>query len=920
MLILLPGKNLIPSGSPAFDDPPACADICSKAGVNTAYPVRQQMSEYERARYLGMGWILEIAYHPVDLGRTVEAINRAHDHGLEFVLRICAGSECAFSDPTVYADFLRDVARQVDGEFWALMGPNEPDLEKWAGGAEDVAAYMNAVMGQVEDIPNLRMVSPAFNLTNSATHNYFRRMELAGARFADLDAFAGTSYTVAGNGAYYYYRYNIDHDEKMRHKVQRFDKPFIFAEYGTFGMFDKPNEGDPRRALIVQELKTEFSKAANDETVMAVLYFDAFGINGSAHRLYDPELIEITRDTDCTPSAHFTTGYNQAGVGVSTDQTLWQLEDEVHCREFAYGCPFNDGVVCPPGSCIDNDGDGFLGDGGDGACTRDDCDDGDAARGLSCGGGGSPVPAEWGTVRMVEDRVSTSDVAVWPILKIRENGLPVIAYHNGVIGRGDLNLLDCTAPDCSTALRRVLSVENLVGTFLSMQIRHSGHPIIAHLDQTDDDFEVYDCFDSGCAHGQNRIIDYETGHYGFDTSMAIRPSGRPLIAYWHSSFQDLNVYDCSNQACTTGSIRTLESENQVGLDPSIIIGDNLNPLIAYARSDNPQLRLWICADEDCVGGDRIKLDTDDAEGFPTHAMALRSSGLPVIVYRKTYASDVMLYDCTAPDCSTGTSRLLYSGVDVQSASIGLLADDSPFIAFSEYIDGNYDLVMVRCLDPSCAATAMTTYTDGNAGSLPDVAIRADGNPLVVFHDVGNGALVLYEVDLDLVPGGHPEPVPTRPPWPTWTPTPTGTPTETPTPTPTFTPTPAPYPVDVVVNDVQARIIGEDPAQIEITVSGYHPDGCKGRARIEQARDGDTVMVKIYRLIGADQACPAMTRPYQATILLDGTFEAGPIYTINVNGYLLEVSLPTGPDVAPADAPTSTPTAEAAAPTEESAVP
>src|SRR5262249_32644614 len=162
------------------------------------------------------------------------------------------------------------------GPFWAMIGPNEPDLELWAGDATSVANYMNAVLAQVQGTPNLKTLSPGFNLTNGITHTYFYRMEQAGARFRDLDGFAGTSYNVSGNTAYYYYAYNTAHAEKFRQKVIRFGKPFIFIEYGSFATTNHPDPADPVRVSVINALKKDFALSASDPTVMGITFFNPF--------------------------------------------------------------------------------------------------------------------------------------------------------------------------------------------------------------------------------------------------------------------------------------------------------------------------------------------------------------------------------------------------------------------------------------------------------------------------------------------------------------------------------------------------------------------------------------------------------------------------------------------------------------------
>ncbi len=767
----------------ALQEPePECADICNKVGVNTAYPVRRPVDEYLRAQRLGMGWILEIAYHPVDMGRTAEAINRAHDHGLRPIVRVCAGSDCAFSDPAVYSQFLHEIAERVDGEFWALMGPNEPDLEPWAGGAAGVTAYMNTMLDLVSDIPNLRTVSPAFNSTNSVTSGYVASMESYGARFSELDAFAATTYTVAGNGAYSYYSRNL------RGYVAKYNKQVIFVEYGTFSMFDKPGEDNPARQAVINYERTQVAAAANDPTVMAILYFDAFGSNGSPHEYYDPEMVALSRDLSCVLASQ-----TEAGIGIYTDSTIWQLTGESACRDIQYGCPYrgDSASVCSGNFCIDNDADGLYGDGG--TCTRTDCDDNDPAIAGSCGGG-IEAAADWGTLRAMAQAAS-NDTFIWPNIAIRPNGLPIIAYHDATTGRYDLNILDCTSPDCSTALKRTLVSENNSGQYISMVVREDGRPLIAHFDWTDEDFELFDCADSSCTTGENRILDYVTGYYGFDTSMTIRPDGRPAIAYWHSNESDLRFFNCADGDCLTGTIQTLEEHKQVGIDPSIVIDQYGNPLIAYIIQDYGHLRVHACTDPDCLSGAYRVVDWDNAEGFPSQGMAVRSDGLPVIAYRDTASGALMLVDCHTPTCSSYTGKTLDTGGNFLFGSIAVLPDDSPFIAYTEFTaEGDHNLRLLRCLDPACNDTLIEMVEEGNLGKTPQIAVLPDGNPLVVFHDVGTGGVGLYQVDLTLAVEETPTPTTPVPSDTPETPTPTTpVPSDTPeTPTPT-TPVPSDTP-------------------------------------------------------------------------------------------------------------------------------
>jgi len=104
----------------------------SKAGVNSAlafsngeFPI--SASDYTKAR----GFILEVAFSQGDAQSVANSINVGLSKGLTTVVRICAGNTCSFAKPESYIKFLKDVSSKVNGPFYAIAGPNEPETEKW---------------------------------------------------------------------------------------------------------------------------------------------------------------------------------------------------------------------------------------------------------------------------------------------------------------------------------------------------------------------------------------------------------------------------------------------------------------------------------------------------------------------------------------------------------------------------------------------------------------------------------------------------------------------------------------------------------------------------------------------------------------------------------------------------------------------
>src|SRR3989344_4826685 len=64
--------------------------------------------------------------------------------------------------------------------------------------ADGLTEYMNTVLDGAGSLPNIKLLSPAFNLTNPAEAEIANLMVAGGARFSELDGFAGNTYTLNG--------------------------------------------------------------------------------------------------------------------------------------------------------------------------------------------------------------------------------------------------------------------------------------------------------------------------------------------------------------------------------------------------------------------------------------------------------------------------------------------------------------------------------------------------------------------------------------------------------------------------------------------------------------------------------------------------------------------------------------------------
>lgn len=93
----------------------------------------------------------------------------------------------------------------------------------------------------------------------------------------------------------------------------------------------------------------------------------------------------------------------------------------------------------------------------------------------------------------------------------------------------------------------------------------------------------------------------------------------------------------------------------------------------------------------------------------------------------------------------------------------------------------------------------------------------------------------------------------------------------------------------LIETVDVVVMESFPMQVALNVTGYIPDGCAAPTEIMQARDGNRVMVRVFRTLPPDVICAAMAAMYQETIPLEGGFTPG-TYQFDVNGIIVEIDL------------------------------
>lgn len=197
-----------------------CGGDCGAAGIGVNFATYYKGGDYAKARNAKMQWSLEIARASTPPQTIADIINNEQVDNVIVRIGTTQGSE-GFDNPVDYANFLRAVAGLANKPFYAIAGPNEPDIEHWAaascGGVNGsdpdatraafydcvgpaLASYMNSMISQ--GLPsNVRLLSPAFNLTSFTFDDHTgrpdgipRAMLRAGANFGALYGVAGNIY------------------------------------------------------------------------------------------------------------------------------------------------------------------------------------------------------------------------------------------------------------------------------------------------------------------------------------------------------------------------------------------------------------------------------------------------------------------------------------------------------------------------------------------------------------------------------------------------------------------------------------------------------------------------------------------------------------------------------------------------------
>jgi hypothetical protein len=347
---------------------------------------------------------------------------------------------------------------------------------------------------------------------------------------------------------------------------------------------------------------------------------------------------------------------------------------------------------------------------------------------------------------------TTTETGLHSSLLIRSNGLPLIAYFD----KSDrvVKLAVCGDEACGSPEVVVIDDQGAVGQYPSLVLDDAGNPIISYYDMTGKSLKMAFCQDAACSQ-----IDYvsfqnsSSEKFGEYNSLRLNSQGYPVISYYDSDNEHLNLVVCQDAACGDYVTTVVDSSEEVGKSTSLALTDQDVPVISYFDDDNKYLKAAICQDPLCEAEPIIRFfAAGEAESGEFNAIALDDQDRPIIAYQ--YHNDAvepvrgaaMVVFCSDATCSDVTN---VSVDDNKGAGLGshvsmvLTSDGRPVIGYWD--DAGRQVKVAICRDAMCNGTRMRRARFDWGLQYISVAVDEEDRVFFSAHEVrpNKRRLVLY---------------------------------------------------------------------------------------------------------------------------------------------------------------------------------
>ena len=313
------------------------------------------------------------------------------------------------------------------------------------------------------------------------------------------------------------------------------------------------------------------------------------------------------------------------------------------------------------------------------------------------------------------------------------DGLPLISVHDTVAG--NLVVVHCENPACSAATTTTIdNAANDVGAFNSIAIDGRGFGAVAYYDATAGDLKLALCADLACTSATLRTLD-STDDVGKFAAIGFDATNLVAIAYFDETNDNLKFARCTNATCSTSAVGTVDgSANDVGRALSLMTFNGI-AVIAYADATAGSLKLARCSIvSECTMAIAAISDLDAAAGsFSTTAVTLAARGTPVIFYQRP-SGDLYVVRCLLRTCNSIDAP---AAITTFGATISHLAASTDALGRIHLVTVVGDQVQtLRCYEELCTGTPVAqngviySTAVGGADARPSIALGHHGFPIV----------------------------------------------------------------------------------------------------------------------------------------------------------------------------------------------